>query len=154
MPVQPYEARLLELLHDLVNLHLTATIPGWRVSTTTLADHLERDRGEYVVDPWVVDRSTLCVVEGYRVAAAVQVLRFGDTPDVAPHYRASAEVGWFLFRSGSDDAARELLAAVHRHFDAWHARDPRGWGSPARAVAAGCPGYLATCRPRAPRSRL
>ena len=70
-------AHLPQLL-QLVNLHLTAAIPGWALSETTLARHLEHDDTQPITDPWVAERTTLCAVEGYRILAAAHLLRYGD----------------------------------------------------------------------------
>jgi hypothetical protein len=40
-----------------------------------LADHLKRNIGEHVTDPWGVERAPLCVTEGHRMLVAAHLLR-------------------------------------------------------------------------------
>ncbi|MBA2510434.1 MAG: N-acetyltransferase, partial [Rubrobacteraceae bacterium] len=77
MRVRPYEHTHLPALLDLVNLHLTAVVPGWALPEAFLAEHLTRNTGEFVTDPWVVERATLCALEGHRMLAAAHLLRYG-----------------------------------------------------------------------------
>lgn len=68
--IDTFSAAHLQQLAQLVNLHLTAVIPGWALSEAALARHLERDDSEPVTDPWVAERITRCSLEGDRVLAA------------------------------------------------------------------------------------
>jgi ribosomal protein S18 acetylase RimI-like enzyme len=129
MSVVSFEQRHLKPLLELVNLHLSAALPGACVSADVLAAHLERNVGEYIVDPWVLERTTLCVPDGYRLAAAVHLLRYADRPEASPDWRAIGEIGWLVFRAGCENAAAELLATAREQFATWHVRDEHGWGA-------------------------
>ena len=50
-----------EQLAALVNAHIGAVVPGMSVSINRLLSQLERDPGEFIVDPWVAERTTLVV---------------------------------------------------------------------------------------------
>lgn len=113
----------------LVNLHLTAAIPGWALSEAALARHLERNDSEPITDPWVAERATLCAMEGYRVLAVAHRLRYGVQPEVGDACRGTAEIGWFLARPGRSSAPATLLAAADEQFHAWGIGQTRGWGS-------------------------
>lgn len=121
------DTHLAQLL-QLVNLHLTAAIPGRALSETTLARHLEHDATQPITDPWVAERTILCAVEGYRILAAAHLLRYGDQPAVREWCRGTAEIGWFLARPERPEAAAAILSAVDDQFRGWHVREVRGWG--------------------------
>lgn len=134
--VVPFARHHLEPLLSLINVHLAAVIPGLAVSAEVLARSLERDESEPIVDPWVSDRSTLVVPDGYRVAAAAHVLRYADAPEVGPHYRGCGEIAWFVFRPGAESEAADVLAAALHQFSTWNVRREYGWGAglPAASV--------------------
>ncbi|HEV2742451.1 MAG TPA: GNAT family N-acetyltransferase [Rubrobacter sp.] len=119
MRAQLYEQVHLPALSDLVNLHLAAVVPGWALPAPFLAEHLERNPGEFVTDPWVVDRSTLCVTEGHRMLAAAHLLRYGEGPEVAENLRGVGEISWLVFLRDRDDAAAELLSRVQEDLTTW-----------------------------------
>ena len=86
---------------------------------------LEREPGEYVVDPWVVDRTTLVAEQRGRVVAAAHLLRYGAGPDVGPSYRDIGEIRWLLFwpASGqwpdSQAAGEALIRASLGQLERW-----------------------------------
>jgi GNAT superfamily N-acetyltransferase len=116
---EPYEQTHLQPLLDLVNGHLAAVVPGWALTGRFLAEHLERDTGEYVTDPWVVERATVCILEGHRMLAAAHLLRYGDGPGVGEALRGVGEISWLLFLPDRDDAATLMLSAVHEKLASW-----------------------------------
>ena len=109
----------LPQLQALVNAHLSALAPGWALPESFIASRLERNPGEYVVDPWVVARATLCAIERQRVVAVAHLLRYGDGPEVNAPCRNIGELAWLLAWPQSTDAAGALLAAAREHFDRW-----------------------------------
>jgi hypothetical protein len=74
------EASDLPHLRSLVNLHTCAVVPGWALSELALARHLEADESQPITGPWVELRTTLCVIESYRVLVAVHLLRYANRP--------------------------------------------------------------------------
>lgn len=83
-------------LTALVNAHVQAVVPGVSVSVKTVLDQLEREPGEFIVDPWVVERVTLVAEQRGRVVAAVHVLRYGSGPEVGEAYQGLGEIRWLL----------------------------------------------------------
>lgn len=136
MRVQPFERTDLHWLLELVNVHLSAVIPGWALTETFLAEYMEHNYCEYVTDPWVEERVTLCAVEGHRVLAVVHLMRYGTGPEVSDSYRGAGEINWFLFLPGRDDAATGVLSAARERLAAWEVGREYGWGG---GVPAGPP---------------
>jgi GNAT superfamily N-acetyltransferase len=95
------------------------------VSVNQLLSQLEREPGEFIVDPWVVERTTLVAVQRQRIAAAAHLLRYGTSPAVGESYRNAGEIRWFVCwpnaRCWSDaaDAGDVLLRASVAQLDRW-----------------------------------
>lgn len=104
-------------LTALVNAHARAVVPGTSVPTNRVLAQLEREPGEFVVDPWVAERVTLVAEQRGRITAAVHLLRFRDDADVGQLHRGLGEVRWLLqwpwapFWPDAEDAGRAVLAA-------------------------------------------
>src|ERR1700737_394905 len=95
--VRPFRRGDREQLTRLVNAHAAAVIHGMSVSVNTVMSQLEREPGEFIVDPWVVERATLVAEQRGRVVAAAHLLRFAADEHVGDSYRDYAEIRWFLF---------------------------------------------------------
>lgn len=80
----------------LVNAHIAAVVPGLSVSVQTMMSQLEREPGEFIVDPWVRDRLTFVAVQRHRVVAAAYLLRYGSDDEVSESYRDTGEIRWLL----------------------------------------------------------
>ncbi len=119
MRVVPFEPSQLPQLLDLVNLHLAAVLPGWALSGTFLAEHLERDRTEPITDPWVEERVTLCAFDAGRLLAAAHLLRYGEGPEVGDGLKGAGEIDWFVSLPDRHDAAAELLKTVRERLATW-----------------------------------
>jgi GNAT superfamily N-acetyltransferase len=125
--VRPFRRADREQLTALVNAHIQAVVPGVSVSVNTVMSQLERDPGEFIVDPWVAERVTLVAEQRRRVVAAAHLLRYGTGPEVRESYRASAEVNWLLFWpeasywADSAEAASALMGACLTQLRAWKA---------------------------------
>jgi GNAT superfamily N-acetyltransferase len=61
-----------------------------------LMSNLEREPGEFIVDPWVVERATLVAEQRGRVVAAAHLLRYGRDERVSDTYRGAGEIRWLL----------------------------------------------------------
>jgi hypothetical protein len=115
MHVAPFQHAQLLQLAALVNLHLATVLPGWTLPEAVIAEHLQRDFGQAITDPWVAERATLCVATDYKMLAVAHLLRYRGDPDVNEPYRTIGEIGWFLAVPGHDDAAAAVLAATQAH---------------------------------------
>jgi len=129
--VRPFHRRDRDQLTDLVNAHAAAVVPGQSVSVAAMLSHLEREPGEFIVDPWVAERTTLVAEQNNRVAAAAHLLRYGNGEGVGVAYRGGVEIRWLLFWpegpvssnpwwTAGTQAATELIAACIAQFDRWH----------------------------------
>lgn len=94
--VRPFRRSDREQLTALVNAHVQAVVPGVSVSVNAVLSQLERDPGEFVVDPWVVERVTLVAEQRGRVAAAAHLLRYGAGAEVGESYRGAGEIRWLV----------------------------------------------------------
>jgi GNAT superfamily N-acetyltransferase len=128
--VRPFRRRDREQLTDLVNAHSAAVVPGMSVSVATVLGQLEREPGEFIVDPWVSERVTLVAEQQDRIAAAALLHRHSSDDRVAPSYRGGGEIRWLLFwpqapASGNPywpdatQAAEQLMAACLRQLREW-----------------------------------
>jgi GNAT superfamily N-acetyltransferase len=125
--VRPFRRPDREQLTTLVNAHIQAVVPGLSVSVNTVMSQLERDPGEFIVDPWVVERATLVAEQRGAVVAAAHLLRYGGGEEVGEAYRGTAEINWLLYwpaathRPGSPEAARFLMDACLTRLESWGA---------------------------------
>ena len=127
--VRLFHRRDRQQLADLVNAHAAAVIPGMGVSVSTILNDLERQPGEFIVDPWVSERVTLVAEQRGRVAAAAHLLRFSADDHTGETYRGAGEIHWLLFwpeaPAGNPywpdaaDAAEKLISACIRQLGTW-----------------------------------
>jgi GNAT superfamily N-acetyltransferase len=127
--VRPFRRSDRDQLTDLVNAHAEAVVPGMSVSVNAVLRQLERDPGEFIVDPWVSERTTLVAEQRRRIAAAAHLLRYFADERAGESYRGSGEIRWFLFWPeapagnpywpDATHAAEELIAACVRQLDNW-----------------------------------
>ena len=128
--VRPFHRHDRQQLTDLVNAHAAAVVPGIGVSVSAALGNLERQPGEFIVDPWVSERATLVAEQHGRVAAAAHLLRFSADQRTGETYRDAGEIHWLLFWPeapagnpywpDATDAAQELVTACIRLLDEWH----------------------------------
>jgi GNAT superfamily N-acetyltransferase len=123
--VRPFRRADREQLTALVNAHIQAVVPGVSVSVNTVMSQLERDPGEFIVDPWVAERATLVAEQRRRVVAAAHLLRYGVGEDVGQAYRGTAEINWLLYWPeanhwpDSAEAAGSLMDACLDRLRSW-----------------------------------
>lgn len=117
-------------LARLVNSHAAAVMPGASVSVNTVLSQLEREPGEFIVDPWVSERRTLVAEQSGAIVAAALMLRYRADRDVGETYRNAGEIRWLLFWPMAPEdnpfwedghaAADALMNACLAQFDTWH----------------------------------
>jgi GNAT superfamily N-acetyltransferase len=127
--VRPFRRGDRDQLTQLVNAHAEAVVPGMSVSVNTVLGSLERQPGEFIVDPWVRERVTLVAEQRNRVAAAAHLLRYYPDDRAGPGYRAAGEISWLLswplapaghpFWPDVTGAAEALMAAGTGVFGRW-----------------------------------
>ncbi|HEU5102243.1 MAG TPA: GNAT family N-acetyltransferase [Roseiflexaceae bacterium] len=130
-----YQPEHLPQLQALINTHMGALVPGWALPEAAIASRLQRNPGEYVVDPWVAERVTLCAIERQRVVAAAHLLRYGSGSEVGAGYHNLSEIAWFLAWPEASTAAAALLKATRGQIERWGVA--QGWA-------------LETCLPAGP----
>lgn len=119
-----------EQLTELVNAHAAAVVPGLSASVSSVLAQLERQPGEFIVDPWASERRTLIAEQNQRVAAAAHLIRYADDDRVGASYRNLGEIRWLLFwpeaaLSGPPQwtdgtlAAEMLMAGCVRQLEGW-----------------------------------
>lgn len=120
--VRPFRRTDREQVTALVNAHVEAVLPGVTVSVNAVLSQLEREPGEYVVDPWAVERATLVAVKRDRIVAAAHLVRYGDDARVSDSYHDSAELRWIVFWPAHANAADALLSHALATMARWGSR--------------------------------
>jgi GNAT superfamily N-acetyltransferase len=67
------------------------------VSVNTVLSSMERQPGEFIVDPWVSERVTLVAEQRNRVAAAAHLLRYYPDDRAGEPARDTGEIRWLLY---------------------------------------------------------
>ena len=111
-------------LHSLMNWHMAAVIAGWELSPAYIEQQLQSNPEQPVLDPWVIERATLCVMDQGSVVAAAHLLRYGSGPEVGEDYRGIGEIAWALHFPSNHAAGVTLLAEARQHIRAWGVRSP------------------------------
>jgi GNAT superfamily N-acetyltransferase len=106
-------------LTELVNAHIAAVVPGWSLPVSALLAQFEREPAQYVVDPWVVDRTTLVAVERDRIVGGAHLKRYGTDDRVMPDYHDAGEIAWLVAWPRKVEAAHALARACTDRLDAW-----------------------------------
>jgi GNAT superfamily N-acetyltransferase len=123
--VRPFRRDDREQVTALVNAHIEAVVPGLSVSVNVVMSQLEREPGEFIVDPWVTDRATLVAEQRGRIVAAAHLLRYGIGDEVSESYRDAGEIRWLLcwpqasFWPDAGEAGDALAAACVAHLERW-----------------------------------
>jgi GNAT superfamily N-acetyltransferase len=112
-------------LAELVNVHIAAVVPGWALPVSALLAQFEREPAQYVVDPWVIDRTTLVAIERDRVVAGAHLKRYGADTRISPDYYGAGEVAWLVAWPRKHAAALDLAQACTAKLDEWQVR--RQW---------------------------
>ena len=120
--VRPFRRDDRDQLTELVNAHLGAVLPGVSVSVNTVLRQLEREPGEAIVDPWVIERRALVAVRREAVVAGALVVRYAADARVSDSYRDSGEIRWLVCRRDAGEAGDALLGAALETTAAWGAR--------------------------------
>jgi GNAT superfamily N-acetyltransferase len=123
--VRPFRRGDREQLTDLVNAHAAAVIPGISVSVNTVLRQLEGEPEEFIVGPWVSERTTLVAEQRQRVVAAAHLQRYSAAEYVDDGYREAGEIRWFLvwldapYWPDASDAGDVLMAACIAQLERW-----------------------------------
>jgi len=143
--VRPFRRSDRDQLTMLINSHAAAVVPGMAVSVSTVLSSLERQPGEFIVDPWVSERATLVAEQQDRIVAAAHLLRYHADERAGSAARNSGEIRWLVFWpeapagnpwwTDATPAAEALMAACVGHLDRWGVATQHAEGElPVRAV--------------------
>lgn len=110
--VRPFRRSDRDQLSTLVNAHVEAVLPGVTVSPNAVLSQLEREPGEYVVDPWVRTRETLVAEVDGRLVAAAHLLHYDGGPHVGDAFRGAGELRWLLHWPGQHPSQETAMAAA------------------------------------------
>jgi GNAT superfamily N-acetyltransferase len=117
--VRPFQRSHREQVTALVNAHIQAVVPGVSVSVNAVMSQLEREPGEYIVDPWVAERAALVAVVRQRVVAATLLHRYAADERVSDSYRGAGELRWLLCWTEAAHAGDALTAAAIAQLERW-----------------------------------
>jgi GNAT superfamily N-acetyltransferase len=109
-------------LLSLANHHIATVLPGGSILAATLLSAMERDAGEYVIDPWVIDRHTIVGVERDRVVAAAHLKRYGTAPQVSASYLDAGSIDWIICWPDQIETGRLVLQAALDRLREWGVR--------------------------------
>ena len=112
-------------LTELVNVHIAAVVPGWALPVSALLAQFEREPAQYVVDPWVIARTTLVAIERDRIVAGAHLKRYAADGRVSPDYYGAGEIAWLVAWPRKHEAALALAHACTAQLDEWQVR--RQW---------------------------
>ena len=125
--IESLQQEHLDQVQALINAHLSTLVAGWGLPLSFIAERLQRNPGEFIVDPWVRERLTLCALVEQRVVAVAHLHRYGTSPEVGPFYQGAGDLAWFLFWPDAQDSAISLLAAVRRQLAIWGVTREYAW---------------------------
>ena len=143
--VRPLRRSDRDQLTRLVNAHAQAVVPGMTASVAAVLASLERQPGEFIVDPWVRERVTLVAEQQQRIAAAAHLLRYASGEGSGPAYRDLGEISWLVYWpqapagnpwwADAAGAAGALMDACLRQFGQWGVSQQKAGGAlPVRGV--------------------
>lgn len=132
MHLEPFRESHMVQLQSLINCYLGSVVPGWSLSTPFISSHLERNPGQYVTDPWVIELKTICALERGRLLGAGHLLHYGSGPEVGGDYQGAGEIalflawppsppGRYLFPYSFAESTEALLAAAVEQLEEWGA---------------------------------
>jgi GNAT superfamily N-acetyltransferase len=120
--IRPFRRSDRDQVTALVNAHAQAVIPGVSVSVNTVLSHLEREPGEFLVDPWVRERVTLVAEQRGRIVAVAHLVRYGAEPDVGPALRNTADIRWLLHWPDASEPGLAVAEAAVALLRQWRVR--------------------------------
>lgn len=94
--VRPFRRSDRDQLTDLINSHAHAVLPGVSITINTVLNQLEHEPDEFIVDPWVRQRTTLVGEQRGRLTAAAHMVRYADDPGAGQNLCGAGELRWLL----------------------------------------------------------
>jgi GNAT superfamily N-acetyltransferase len=123
MPViRPFARPDRDQLLSLANHHIACVLPGGSIPASALLAQMERDRGEYIIDPWVIDRHTIVGLAADRIVAAAHLKRYGTDDRVSADYADAGSIDWIVCWPGDEETGRLVVHAAVDHLRGWDVR--------------------------------
>jgi GNAT superfamily N-acetyltransferase len=130
MQIQPFdENEHLFAVQNIINRHVEAVVPGWTISPHVILQSMQRNHHQPIIDPWVIERKTLCAVHNGRLLAAAHLLRYGDGESVGEWYKNGGDVAWFVAWPDEPEAGAALLATAREQMITWGVKSVAAWDS-------------------------
>src|SRR5262245_47768473 len=130
MEIQPFNEEVhLFPVQDMINRHLEAAMPGWTLPAQAILRSLRRNVHEPIIDPWVIERKTLCAVANGRLLAAGHLLRYGAGEAVGEWYKNVGDVAWFVAWPNEPEAGAALLVAAREQMIDWGVKGVYAWNN-------------------------
>ncbi|MGH9155328.1 MAG: GNAT family N-acetyltransferase [Acidimicrobiales bacterium] len=117
--VRPFARSDRDQLVSLANHHIATVLPGGSIPASALLSAMERDPGEYIIDPWVVDRHTIVGVARHRLVAAAHLKRYDTDARVSAGYRDSGSIDWLICWPDEIETGRLVLQAALDRLRSW-----------------------------------
>ncbi|MDQ3680073.1 MAG: GNAT family N-acetyltransferase [Actinomycetota bacterium] len=117
--VRPFTRQDRDQLLSLANHHIATVLPGGSIPASALLSQMERDTGEYIIDPWVTERRTIVGLERDRVVAAAHLKRYGTDARVSRDYCDAGSVDWIVCWPNCLDAGRSVMQAALEQLRKW-----------------------------------
>lgn len=120
--VRPFSRQDRDQLLSLANHHIATALPGGAIPAAALLAQMERDSGEYVIDPWVLERCTVVGLDRDRVVAAAHLKRYGTDDRVSADYSDAGDIDWIICWPNHLDAGGLVLEAALDQLRRWDVR--------------------------------
>lgn len=127
--IRAFQPQDLPQLTQLINMHISLLIPTWSLPSDLILSRLETNPDEPVIDPWVVERKTLCGFVGENLVAAAHLLRYGESELMNKSYHRRGDFAWFVFDPEFEAEAKTFLEACHEQMKAWEVKSLSTWDS-------------------------
>lgn len=120
--IRPFARRDRDQLLSLANHHIATVLPGGSIPGSALLSAMERDTGEYIIDPWVVARHTIVGIERDRLVAAAHLKRYGTGSPVGASYDDAGSIDWIICWPDQLATGRLVLGEALDQLSQWGLR--------------------------------
>jgi ribosomal protein S18 acetylase RimI-like enzyme len=127
--IRAFQTQDLPQLTQLINQHISMLIPTWGLPSDLILSRLESNPDQPMIDPWVMERKTLCAFVGEQLVAAAHLLRYGKDETVAENHRGIGDIAWFFFYPEHQPEAVVFLEACHQKMRQWEVTKLSAWES-------------------------
>jgi GNAT superfamily N-acetyltransferase len=127
--IRAFQSNDLPQLTQIINIHISMLITGWGLPSELILSHMEKNPDQPVIDPWVIERKTLCALVGEKLVGAAHLLRYGDAEPVGENHHKHGDIAWLVFDPEFEAEAKALLATCHAQMKSWEVKSLGTWES-------------------------